>query len=305
MSAKCQIVPALAAAVHGAIEELPLMPESPSMEFNRSRLTSSTSSNTSPPHLNHSDLQTSNPFQLPSETRLRTSSLLSRTTPQLDARKAFAYFDKNRDGKLSVKEFKSVMHDLGYKTVNKRAIKQMFVEADRKGNGRTLGYDEFVEFLESKLSLQTSIPSTTQELASAARSSLSTEPSASPLQKMQLDVETLFNCYDLDKNGFIEPKELRKVMKRLTGEKLSKRDIEEMISIADKNGDGLLDKTEFALLCSAFWKRLGREIYIGIVGLHHRATRSCFHAHEQINESFSSSIVLLIIFSYSCQCPLW
>ena len=46
----------------------------------------------------------------------------------------------------------------------------------------------------------------------------------------------------LDKNGFIEPKELRKVMKRLTGEKLSKRDIEEMISVADKNGDGLLDK---------------------------------------------------------------
>jgi len=25
-----------------------------------------------------------------------------------------------------------------------------------------------------------------------------------------------------------------------------------MISVADKNGDGLLDKSEFALLCSAF-----------------------------------------------------
>ena len=72
------------------------------------------------------------------------------------------------------------------------------------------------------------------------------------LPKMQLDVETLFNCYDLDKNGFIEPKELRKVMKRLTGEKLSKQDIHEMIRVGDKNGDGLLDKTEFALLCSAF-----------------------------------------------------
>ena len=69
---------------------------------------------------------------------------------------------------------------------------------------------------------------------------------------MELDVETLFNCYDLDRNGYIEPKELRKVMKRLTGEKLSKRDIEEMISVADTNGDGLLDKSEFALLCSAF-----------------------------------------------------
>ena len=252
MLTKCQIVPALASAVHGAIEELPLMPESPSSELNRSRLTSSSSSTTSPPHLINSDLQSSHPFHLPSDTFLQSSSLLSRTTPQLDARKAFAYFDKNRDGKLSVKEFKSVMHDLGYKTVNKRSIKQMFAEADRNGNGRTLGYDEFVEFLESKLSLQTPLPASTQESLPTTRSSLSGEPSASPLHKMQLDVETLFNCYDLDKNGFIEPKELRKVMKRLTGEKLSKRDIEEMISVADKNGDGLLDKNEFALLCSAF-----------------------------------------------------
>ena len=65
-------------------------------------------------------------------------------------------------------------------------------------------------------------------------------------------IETLFNCYDLDNNGFIEPKELRKVMKRLTGEKLSKQDIQEMISIADQNGDGVLDKSEFGILCKTF-----------------------------------------------------
>jgi Ca2+-binding EF-hand superfamily protein len=238
MLGKCQIVPALASAVHGVIEELPHMPESPSPQLNRSRLASSTSSTTSPALMN-SDARSSNHFR---------STTFSRTTPQLDARKAFAYFDKNRDGKLSIKEFKSVMHDLGYKTVDKRFIKQMFAEANRNGNGRTLGYDEFVEFLESKLSLQTP---TTQELTTN-RSSLSQDMNSQSLPKMQLDVETLFNCYDLDKNGFIEPKELRKVMKRLTGEKLSKRDIEEMISVADKNGDGLLDKSEFALLCNAF-----------------------------------------------------
>jgi Ca2+-binding EF-hand superfamily protein len=238
MLGKHQIVPALASAVHGVIEEFPHMPESPSPQFNRSRLASSTSSTTSPALIN-TDLRTTNNYR---------TTTFSRATPQLDARKAFAYFDKNRDGKLSIKEFKSVMHDLGYKTVDKRFIKQMFAEANRNGNGRTLGYDEFVEFLESKLSLQTP---TTQELTTH-HSSLSQEANSQSLPKMQLDVETLFNCYDLDKNGFIEPKELRKVMKRLTGEKLSKRDIEEMISVADKNGDGLLDKSEFALLCNAF-----------------------------------------------------
>jgi len=237
MLGKCQIVPALASAVHGAIEELPHMPETPSPLLNRSRLPSSTSSTTSPNLLN-TDLNTS----------INSQSQYTRAVTQLDARRAFAYFDKNGDGKLSIKEFKSVMHDLGYKPVEKSFIKKIFAEANRNGNRRTLGYDEFVEFLESKLSLQTP---TTQELTTT-RSSMSQETTSTALPRMQFDVETLFNCYDLDRNGFIEPKELRKVMKRLTGEKLSKRDIEEMISVADKNGDGLLDKSEFALLCSAF-----------------------------------------------------
>lgn len=239
----CQIVPALASAVHGASEELPQLPESPSPRLDRSRLPSSSSSTASPGLLNtyHSNY--------------------SRQTPQLDARRAFAYFDKNHDGKLTIKEFKSVMHDLGYKAVDKRFIKQMFAEATRSGNGRTLSFEEFVEFLESKLSLPSPSPpppTTTSQLTTqdsrqtTHRLSLSQETNSSSSPKMQLDVETLFNCYDLDRNGFIEPKELRKVMKRLTGEKLSKRDIEEMISVADRNGDGLLDKSEFALLCSAF-----------------------------------------------------
>lgn len=242
MFGKCQIVPALAAAVHGAIEELPLMPESPLLQTNRYRTPSSPSSTTASRSLNS---------KLNSTPKSRVNSLpaYTQTTPQLDARKAFAYFDKNRDGKLSVKEFKSVMHDLGYKTVDKRFIKQMFSEATRNGKRSTLSFDEFVEFLESKLNFQNSTLTAT---AATNHSPLSQESTSLSLPKMQLDVETLFNCYDLDKNGYIEPKELRKVMKRLTGEKLSKRDIEEMISVADKNGDGLLDKSEFALLCNAF-----------------------------------------------------
>jgi Ca2+-binding EF-hand superfamily protein len=272
MLGKCQIVPALASAVHGAIEELPLLPQTPSPQLDRSRLTSSTSSSTTPAPTSTTadETRTPNYFQLSSVARpsLTTNGSLtssySRVPTLIDARKAFAYFDKNQDGKLSIKEFKSVMHDLGYKTVDKRCIRQMFAEADRNGNGRTLGLTEFVEFLESKLSLTTpnSTPASTQQqeasrpslvnsAAGGGITTMSNETGVS-LPKMQLDIETLFNCYDLDKNGFIEPKELRKVMKRLTGEKLSKQDIAEMMNVADRNGDGLLDKNEFALLCSAF-----------------------------------------------------
>ena len=220
MSNKYQIVPALAAAVHGATEEIPLSPNLPSPQIDRRRLASLASSTSSTQNLHGPIL---------------SASTQPGTFSHVNVRKAFTYFDKNRDGKLTIKEFKSVMHDLGYKSVDKRFIRQMFAEATRKGNGHTLTYDEFVQFLRSKFSF------TTDE-----------DVNLLPSTNAQFDIETLFNCYDLDKNGYIEPKELRKVMKRLTGEKLSKRDIEEMINVADKNGDGLLDKTEFALLCSAF-----------------------------------------------------
>jgi Ca2+-binding EF-hand superfamily protein len=196
-----QIVPQLASAVRGALDEFARIPDIPIPESYRSRLASTAST---------------------------ISSANVRPT-QISTRKAFTYFDKNHDGKLSIKEFKSVMRELGYKNNDKRSIKQMFAEATRKGNGHTITYDEFARVLQKTKDLNC----------------LSTS-------KMQYDIETLFNYYDLDKNGYIEPKELRKVMKRLIGEKLSKRDIEEMIKVADRNGDGILDKTEFALLCSAF-----------------------------------------------------
>lgn len=227
MSNKYQIVPDLAAAVLGATEDLMMSPESPSLESNRSRLASSISLTNS-----------SNDFQTP------FSRFNSRTIPQVNARKAFSYFDKNRDGKLTIKEFKSVMHDLGYKTVDKQTIRQMFAEINRNGNQHALTYDEFVEFLESKL------PSS--NVTNDSNSTTTEDLKVTPVQRMEFDIETLFNCYDLDKNGYIEPKELRKVMKKLIGEKLSKQDIEEMMSVADINGDGLLDKTEFALLCRGF-----------------------------------------------------
>ena len=210
-ASKCQVVPALASAVHGVTEELPMQLEHSFVELTRSR--SLSSSNGSSHHAPRSHSSMSQP---------------------VDVRKAFAYFDKNHDGKLTIKEFRSVMQDLGYKPADKILIRQMFAEANHQKNSQTLTYDDFVEFLQSKLS-------SPSDYANRV---------ASP--KMTFDVETLFNCYDLDKNGFIEPKELRKVMKRLTGEKLSKEDIVEMINAADQNGDGLLDKSEFAHLCRAF-----------------------------------------------------
>jgi len=224
MPRKHQIVPELAAAVHGVIEEIPLIPETLTSSYKRRRSESSTSSNSS------------NNQHVPSLT------ISSRFISQVDAREAFTYFDQNHDGKLTIKEFKTVMHHLGYKSVDARSIRRIFAKADRNGKKRrAISFDEFVEFLESKSFSPPNNQLTTEDFGAVS------------LPKMEFDVEALFNCYDLDKNGFIGPKEVRKVMKRLTGERLSKRDIKEMISVGDRNGDGVLDKTEFARLCSAVY----------------------------------------------------
>jgi len=55
--------------------------------------------------------------------------------------------------------------------------------------------------------------------------------------------------FDCDGNGFISREELAKVMKSI-GEELSEEDLTEMITEADKNGDGLIDFQEFAQMLS-------------------------------------------------------
>ncbi|CAF0787681.1 unnamed protein product [Didymodactylos carnosus] len=252
MSHRSQIVPALASAVHSStafLEEIPITHTNSSPKLNekylhdgrtRLRSTSSSSSNrvVEQDHSSHPAY-----LNIPSTVSSSSSNTITNffiSTP-LDARRAFTYFDKNRDGKLTVKEFKTVMRTLGYKNSNKRFIQRMFAEADRNKNG-VLELDEFVEFLEGKFSMSSDSSNNNSRINDHNGDSL----------RAQLDIESLFNCYDLDKNGVITAKELRKVMERILGEKLTKDDIAEMMKAADLNNDGLIDKHELEQLCSAF-----------------------------------------------------
>ena len=49
-----------------------------------------------------------------------------------------------------------------------------------------------------------------------------------------------FQVFDKDQNGFISSAELRHVMTNL-GEKLTEEEVDEMISEADKDGDGQIN----------------------------------------------------------------
>lgn len=54
-----------------------------------------------------------------------------------------------------------------------------------------------------------------------------------------------FLVFDIDKNGLISPKELRRVLVNLGCENCSLRDCKRMIKGVDKNGDGFVDFEEF------------------------------------------------------------
>ena len=53
-------------------------------------------------------------------------------------------------------------------------------------------------------------------------------------------VRTAFMVFDIDGNGLIDARELRETLQSF-GEALSEEDIESMIRLVDKNGDGQID----------------------------------------------------------------
>jgi len=54
-----------------------------------------------------------------------------------------------------------------------------------------------------------------------------------------------FRVFDQDNSGFISTDELRNVLKSL-GENMTEAEIDDMLQMADKNGDGQIDYHEFA-----------------------------------------------------------
>ena len=133
---------------------------------------------------------------------------------EAEYREAFALFDKNGDGTITVVELGTVMRNLGNNPTDSE-LQDMINEVDADGNG-TLEFDEFCNLMARQMK------ETNQEY----------------------ELKQRFKLFDKDGNGLIDREELRDVMQQL-GEKLSEEDIEEMIQDADKNGDGLIDYQEF------------------------------------------------------------
>lgn len=57
------------------------------------------------------------------------------------------------------------------------------------------------------------------------------------VQKGEKEMENLFKMFDLNRDGFITEREIKKTMKNL-GEKIKKKDVRKMMKVADLNKDG-------------------------------------------------------------------
>jgi len=135
-------------------------------------------------------------------------------------REAFAMFDKDGDGSISVSELGTVMRSLGQNPTD-HELAEMIREADEDSNG-SVDFDEFLMLMSKKMNM------------------------------LDIDQELLeaFSVFDKDGNGFIDQDELTHVLASL-GEELDEEQVKEMMRQADKDGDGLVSFEEFKdIMCS-------------------------------------------------------
>ena len=127
---------------------------------------------------------------------------------------AFELFDRDRDGAINNNELGTVMRNLG-QNPSEEELKQMIREVDLNGDG-TIDFKEFLCLMLKKMDDS----------------------------DIDDELETAFKAFDLDKDGYITPHELRNGMLNL-GEEYSPEEAEEMIKEGDLDNDGRIDYDEF------------------------------------------------------------
>lgn len=138
-------------------------------------------------------------------------------------REAFAFFDKDGDGCITVEELATVMGSLQGQRPSAEELCEMIRDADADGNG-TIDFPEFLALMARKTA------------AGSSAGTVGEDPDE--------ELREAFKVFDKDQNGFISATELRHVMINL-GEKLTDEEVEQMIREADLDGDGQVNYDEF------------------------------------------------------------
>ena len=133
-------------------------------------------------------------------------------------REAFAMFDKDGDGHVTIDELRDVLARMDEHPTDEQ-LRDMISDVDADNNG-TIELEEFIAMMQRHDS----------DAASA-----------------EDDIRLAFKAFDTDGNGEIDRHELKQIMEKI-GEPLTDQEIDTMIAEADKNGDGLINFEEFSAM---------------------------------------------------------
>eukprot|EP00092_Neocalanus_flemingeri_P042475 GFUD01046431.1.p1 GENE.GFUD01046431.1~~GFUD01046431.1.p1 ORF type:complete len:152 (-),score=62.52 GFUD01046431.1:73-528(-) len=136
-------------------------------------------------------------------------------------KEAFNEFDKDGSGTISTKELLGVMRSMGQNPTEDELL-ALVMEVDVNGDG-TIDFDEFLGMMKQK-------------------ANEADEDS---------DLKEAFQIFDRDRNGYIDRKELKKVVSML-GTMLTKEEVDDFMKEADVDGNGKLDYDEFVKMMSGY-----------------------------------------------------
>ncbi|XP_022539239.1 calcium-binding protein 2 isoform X1 [Astyanax mexicanus] len=137
-----------------------------------------------------------------------------------ELREAFKEFDRNK-GYINCRDLGECMRTMGYMPTEMELI-----ELSQQISGGKIDFEDFVELMGPKMLAETADMIGVKELRDA------------------------FKEFDSNGDGQISITELREAMKKLMGEQLNPRDIDEIIRDVDLNGDGQVDFEEFVRMMS-------------------------------------------------------
>ena len=131
-----------------------------------------------------------------------------------EIKEAFDLFDSDGSGTVEPAELKSAMQSLGFEAKN-ATLFHMISELDKDGSG-AIDFDEFLDMMTSQMSDNDS----------------------------KDDIRKIFILFDVDKTGFINIKNLKKIARDL-GETLNDDDLLDLIKKGDSDGDGQVSFEDF------------------------------------------------------------
>ena len=188
------------------------------------------------PCVNRNNSNTSNSNGMMAMPQLKAATIQLKHTNE-DYRNAFAYFDLNKDGKITLQELESAMSKCGvYPT--KLEIRIIMNQMDKDKNG-VVTFEEFAHMMR----IQEKEQQTQKQQSQKRVLYLSAEQPE--IRKELLDQ---FHLFDKDNDGFILPGEMKMLIRDLRlGQSFPASVVDQLFSEADTDGDGKISFEEFVM----------------------------------------------------------